>query len=121
MSTSEPRSESRQTPRHPVRLSAEVRHDGRTYTAVTRDLSVGGVCIEAQQVAPEGAVLEVGLFLVVDDVEDASRPPLAMRGKVAWVAPGVGGAPGAMGIRFDGLSAKQMAGITGFLKLLPSQ
>src|SRR5207247_897592 len=100
-------------------LSAEVQHGGRTFTAVTRDLSAGGVCLEAQRVLPEGDALEVALFLVVDDVEDASHPALEMRSKIAWAVPGEDGQPGRMGIRFEGISSGQMAGLTRFLQMVP--
>jgi len=112
--------EARQNPRVEVRLSAEVEIGGKTFTATTRNLSIGGVCVEAHVDVTDGAELKVGLFLVFDDIEDATRPPLEMRGRVAWSAPGEGGSPTTMGIRFDSVSAPQMAGLTKFLKLIPT-
>ncbi len=113
--------DARKDPRVEVRLSAEVEMDGRVHTAITRNLSVGGVCLEAHLEVADGAELKIGLFLVEDDVEDATREPLAMRGKVAWSAPGEQeGAPSTIGIRFESVSAAQMAGLTRFLKLVPA-
>ena len=97
-------------------MSAEVHHGGRIFTATTRDLSTGGMCLESNRLLPEGEGVLVGLFLVVDDVEDASQPPLEIRGKVAWTAPGEEGRTGTMGIRFEGVSSTQMVGLSRLLK-----
>ncbi|MSP62797.1 MAG: PilZ domain-containing protein [Myxococcales bacterium] len=107
----------RQTPRLAVRLSAELRHGEHTFTAVTRNLSIGGVCIESDVPLKEGDALSVGLFLVVDDVEDSTRPPLELQGRVAWVTPGEQG-KAIMGVRFERLSAYQTTGLTKFLKMM---
>src|SRR4051812_19683128 len=111
--------DARQSRRFTVRLSAEVNHGGKVFTATTRDLSVGGVCLESDRMVPEGDACAVGLFLVVDDVEDASQPTVEIKGKVAWSAPGDEGRAATMGIRFDAVSAGQLEGLTRFLKLLP--
>lgn len=110
--------EGRSSPRIDVRLSAEVACDGRTFTALTRNLSIGGVCLEAGAAVAEGAVLSIALFLVVDDVEDATRAPLEIRGRVAWATPGGDGEPTIVGVRFESVSALQMAGLTKFLKMV---
>jgi hypothetical protein len=113
--------DNRKSQRFQIRLSAEVSFSGKVFTATTRDLSVGGVCLESDRLLPEGNALTVGLFLVVDDVEDSTQPPLEMRGKVAWSTPGEGDQPGTMGVRFEGVSATQMTGLTRFLRMLPQQ
>ena len=112
--------DARQAPRTSVRLSAEVHYGGKVFTTTTKDLSVGGVCLESDRLLPVGNPLQVGLFLVVDDVEDATQPPLEVRGKVAWTTPGEPGQKGAMGVRFDAVSAGQMAGLTRFLRMMPA-
>ena len=112
--------ENRKNPRYAIRLSAEVAYNGKVFTAVTRDLSIGGLCLETDRLLPEGQALQMGLFLVVDDVEDANTPVLEMRGKVAWAAAGDEGRPSTMGIRFEALSASQMAGLNRLLKLIPA-
>jgi hypothetical protein len=108
---------SRGNPRVPVRLSAEVRVGERTFTGVTRNLSLGGVCLEGELSLPEGAPLTVGLFLVIDDVEDATRPPLEITGKVAWIT-AEGRGRSILGVRFDRLAPFQTAGLTKFLNLV---
>jgi hypothetical protein len=112
--------ENRSSPRIHVRLSAEVRSAGRAFTATTRDLSVGGVCLEADRTLGEGDAVQITLFLVVDDVEDASQPPIELRGRVAWSAPGEEGRLSTMGVRFEGLSSTQMSGLTRYLKMIPA-
>ena len=109
--------ETRHVSRFRVRLGAEVRHGGRTFTARTRDLSVAGVAIDSDHHLPEGSALQIGLFIVVDEVEDSSYTPLEVRGKVAWAAPSEGLGPGAMGIRFDALSPGQVAGVNRYLRM----
>ena len=109
--------ETRKAPRIDVRLSAEVTHQGRVFTVTTRNLSVGGVCLESAVALPDGAELGVGLFLVFDDVEDATRPPLALKAKVAWSAPPENPpGPTVLGLRFESVSAQQLDGLTRFLK-----
>jgi hypothetical protein len=111
--------EARQNRRYNVRLSAEVTYRGELFTATTRDLSVGGVCLESRRTVPEGDPLRVALFLVVDEIEDPSQPSIDLTGKVAWAAPGEEGRPGTLGVRFEGLTPMQQAGLNRFLKLLP--
>jgi hypothetical protein len=69
-----------------VRLSAEVRAAGRRHAAATRNLSLGGCCIESAYPLVEGATLDLALFVVVDDVELANLPPLECRASVQWTA-----------------------------------
>lgn len=106
----------RTSPRVSIRMSAEVVANGRTFTATTRDLSTGGVCLEADRLLPEGQAVQIGLYLVFDDVEDSTQPPLEIRGKVAWAAQADEGTPAMMGIRFEGISSTQMLGLSKLLK-----
>ena len=81
---------------------------------------MGGVCLEVERAPLEGESVDVSLFLVDDEVEDASHPALAMRGRVAWTAQPEERKRATMGVRFEGVSALQMAGLSRFLRLLPS-
>ena len=109
-------SKTRQSPRVVVRLSAELKLGGQTHTVVTRNVSLGGVCLEGGPPLAQDAEVRIALFLVIDDVEDAVRPPLDVRGKVAWCTPAEGGQPAVTGIEFLGLSAHQQAGLGKYLK-----
>jgi c-di-GMP-binding flagellar brake protein YcgR len=79
-----PYSHRRQFQRTQIRMSAEVHLGESTMTATTRDLSEGGVGLELAKALPEGAEVTLGLFLVVDGVEEERLPPLWVKGRVAW-------------------------------------
>jgi hypothetical protein len=106
--------EQRQHPRRDVRLSAEVVSEQTTFTATTRNLSVGGCCLDADYVFHEDATLHLSLFLVVDGVEDARMPPLVARGTVQWTAE-TDDCRHSAGIRFIGLSDAQTQWLEQFL------
>lgn len=77
--------DSRAHPRYQIRVSAELRLEaGEELTCVTRDLSLGGVGVDAQRPLSEGEPLGVELFVVVDDIEDETTVPLKVHGRVAW-------------------------------------
>jgi hypothetical protein len=107
-------------PRFEIRLAAEmVLSGGRRATAVTRDLSEGGSCVESAYALPEGETIDVALFVVVDGVEEASLPPLRIKATVQWTAQNDEGPIDARhigGLRFEDLSAAQAAWIARFLK-----
>jgi len=105
-----PHEQRRQFARVPVRMSAEVHIGDTTFTATTRDLSQGGCGLEAAQPLPEGVELTLGLFLVVDEVEEAAVPPLWVKGRVAWSGELDSGGTIA-GIRFEVITEAQKAWI----------
>lgn len=107
----------RQSPRLPVRLSAELRIGDKTATALTRNLSTGGVCLEGAPALREGASVTVGLFFVVDDVEDATIAPLEIGGKVAWVTRDEK-ASSLVGVRFERVSAFQLNALMKYLRVV---
>ena len=98
----------RQHHRIPIRMSAELRVNGATFTATTRDVSVAGVGVEPEQPIAEGTEITLGLFLVVDDVEEEKTPPLWVKGRVAWTAELADGRPIA-GVRFEVITDQQKA------------
>ena len=74
----------RQFQRVQIQMSAEIHFGGNVFTGTTRDLSEGGVGLEASKALPEGGEVTLGLFLVVDGVEEERVPPLWVKGRVAW-------------------------------------
>jgi hypothetical protein len=90
-----------------VRMSAEVRTTRSVFTATTRDLSEAGAGIEADRPFVEGEELALGLFLVVDGVEEET-PPLWVKAKVAWTGETDAGLHTA-GLRFAVISNEQRA------------
>lgn len=100
----------RQHSRVPLRMSAEVHVGERSFTATTRDLSEGGCGLDLKELLPEKAEVTLGLFLVVDDVEDERMPPLWVKGRVAWASQ-VGGEGLVAGTSGAAAGARAMAGI----------
>lgn len=98
--------------RYKIHLSAEISTATGRFTATTRDLSVGGSCLEGGYPFEEGAEIDLSLFVVVDGIEDSSTPPLRTRGIVQWTAENED-APAATrhlaGVRFDHLTEDQRA------------
>ncbi len=110
--------ESRRAPRYALRLSAELLVAGKVVTGTTRNLSMGGVCVEIDRPVGEGAALTLRLFLVEDDIEAAESRELELMGKVQWMAEADRGY--AVGIQFQNLSGTQMNALIGALKTLES-
>jgi hypothetical protein len=103
----------RQT-RFVIRLSAELRVDGKLVTGVTRNLSEGGVCVEIDRPIAEAATVRLKLFVVEDDVEAEGAHGLELTGMVQWAAEADRG--WAIGLKFDALSPTQAAALNAALK-----
>ena len=101
-----PGQQQRQFTRLALRMSAEVHTENGIFTAVTRDLSEGGVGIELAQLLREAELVTLGLFLVVDDVEEERVPPLWVKGRVVWASELDSGGATA-GVRFEVITAQQ--------------
>jgi c-di-GMP-binding flagellar brake protein YcgR len=101
-----PHSHRRQFQRAQIRMSAEVHLGESVVTATTRDLSEGGVGLELGKALPEGAEVTLGLFLVVDGVEEERVPPLWVKGRVAWAGE-LDDRRHAAGIRFEVITDAQ--------------
>lgn len=76
----------RQHARIALRMSAEVHVGDSSFTATSRDLSEGGCGLELKQSLPEGSEITLGLFMVIDDVEEERVPPLWVKGRVVWTS-----------------------------------
>lgn len=120
-STTPPRSSAnrRAHPRFDIRLAAELSlPNGKTTAAVTRDLSVGGTCVESAYPLVDGSEIRVALFVVVDGVEEASLPSLRVDATVQWTAQNDEAAIEVRhmaGLKFAGLSEAQSAWIKRFV------
>jgi c-di-GMP-binding flagellar brake protein YcgR len=110
----------RQHARFDVKLSAELTLGEEIFTAITRDISEGGVGLELDRPLPEGTELGINLFLVIDDVEDERSQPLRVRGFVAWCAER-DEAEWAAGIRFAEVAANQQQWLKQFLTYVAKQ
>ena len=101
-----------------LHLSAELILGDNIFTAVTRDLSVGGCCLESAYGLPEGAIIELSLFLVVDGLEDADTPPLVVGARVQWTAQNEDAEVESRhlsGLRFEDVTAEQQSWLENFL------
>jgi len=98
----------RRHPRFDIKLSAEVHVDGQSFTASTRDVSEGGVGLAVDRPVSENAEVTLGLFLVIDGVEDERFPPLWVKGRVAWSGEGDDGTR-TVGVRFEVITDAQKA------------
>jgi hypothetical protein len=90
-----------------IRMSAEIRSDRMVFTATTRDLSEAGAGLEADRPLVEGEEIALGLFLVVDGVEEET-PPLWVKARVAWTGETDAGLHSA-GVRFAVITDEQRA------------
>jgi c-di-GMP-binding flagellar brake protein YcgR len=110
--------EKRHQPRYDVRLSAELRNrSGVLITATTKNVSTGGAALELDHAALEDdQELALALFLVVEGVEDPSKPPLEVRAKVMWTGESDDGSFTA-GVRFEKITPEQTKWLERFLEV----
>src|SRR5262245_23033391 len=108
----------RRQPRYDVRLSAEFRAKGGTLeTAVTKNVSTGGAALEMNHAAlHDDQELELSLFLVVEGVEDPSKPPLRVLARVMWTGEADDGSFAA-GVRFEKITPEQTKWLERFLEV----
>lgn len=111
--------EHRRHQRVDVALSAEIQREDGTFTAVTRNLSVGGAALEPERPLKDGELLRLSLFLVYDGIEDERTPPLIVGAKVMWTGEGDDGSHTA-GVRFENISPAQTDWLKRFLKVTES-
>ena len=119
MTTQDSGRERRQYQRYELRIAAEISYGDRQFTAVTRDMSAGGCCITAAYPLTELTTVQLNLFVVVDDVEEATMPALEVRAIVQWAAEN-DDAPTEQrhvaGLRFEGITDAQQQWLQGVLE-----
>jgi len=104
----------RATPRYDIRLSAELRVEGRVITGTTKNLSLGGLCVEIDRPLQESSLVRLTLFVVEEDVETEGARGLELTGTVQWTAEGDRGY--SIGVRFGTLNAAQQTALANALK-----
>ena len=87
-------------PRFDIRLSAELKIENARLTGTTRNLSIGGVCVEVDRPIGEGKQLGLTLFIVEEDIEAEGD-----RGY-------------AIGIRFADMTAQQKTALNNALRAM---
>ena len=97
--------EKRTHPRVPLVAKVEAEAEGRTFLAVTQDISSGGMRIATANPASVGASVELTIVL------PGSEQKIRVRGIVRHHAAG-----SSMGIQFENLSDADLAAIRAFLE-----
>jgi len=92
----------RTDPRYARRLDVEVVAGNHTHTATTGNISLGGVFLETDETFPLQSRLQIR-FRIPTQPE-----PIEVTGEVRWVEPGGPNQPAGMGIRFQGLRAREV-------------
>lgn len=100
----------RTDPRYARRLEVEIIAAGETRTATTRNISLGGVFIEASQPLPLQTRLQIR-FKIPTHPE-----AIEVSGEVRWVEPGETDQPCGMGVRFQGLRAREVWALNRFFQ-----
>ena len=98
------RKERRANPRAHLAAQVEVLQEGRSFIAVVRNLSTGGVLIYTANPAPVGSRLELVFTLPERDA------PVRARAIVRHVIDG-----SSMGVQLEGLSAEDAAAVRAFV------
>ena len=95
--------------RYERRVDIDLVHDGVTFSAVTRNISLGGVFVESDRSLPFGARIRLS-FRVPTQGE-----PIVVDGQVRWLEMDEGHVKG-IGIRFEGLRARDVWALNKFFE-----
>ena len=104
MTAAPPGIERRAHPRVPLATKVEAESEGRSFIAITCDISSGGMMIFTANPIPEGETVQLTFAL------PGAEQPLRIQAVVRHVVEGKG-----MGLQFDSLSEKDRAAIRAFL------
>jgi uncharacterized protein (TIGR02266 family) len=100
----------RTDPRYDRRVEVEIVAAGKQYRVTTRNLSLGGMFVDTDDLLPEQTTIQVRFKV-------PTQPELVdVAGEVRWVEPGTDGKPGGMGIRFQGLRARDVWALNRFFQ-----
>lgn len=100
----------RTDPRYARRLEVEVLAGEQRTVATTRNISLGGVFVETTAPLPLQTRLQIR-FRIPTQPE-----PIEVSGEVRWVEPGEGDQLPGMGIRFQGLRAREVWALNRFFQ-----
>ena len=89
-----------------VRLGVEIETATDSFTAYTRDVSVGGAALVCERPLHDGDGVRLALFVVYDGIEDERIPPLITSARVQWAAETDDGSHSA-GVHFEGMTQAQ--------------
>jgi type IV pilus assembly protein PilZ len=100
----------RTDPRYARRLEVEVLVGEDRQVATTRNISLGGVFVETTAPLPLQTRLQIRFRI------PTQSEPIEVGGEVRWVEPGGGEQPPGMGIRFQGLRAREVWALNRFFQ-----
>jgi uncharacterized protein (TIGR02266 family) len=100
----------RTDPRYARRLEVELQAGENRQQAVTRNISLGGVFVESEKPYPLQTRLQIRFRI-------PTQPELIeVAGEVRWIEPASEGQPSGMGIRFQGLRAREVWALNRFFQ-----
>jgi uncharacterized protein (TIGR02266 family) len=100
----------RTDPRYERRLEVEIVADGKRQTGHSRNISLGGMFVDAAEVLPVQTTIQVRFYV------PTQPEPIDVTGEVRWAEKGE--RPG-MGIRFQGLRARDVWALNRFFQTTP--
>lgn len=100
----------RTDPRYDRRVEVELVFDGKKSSALTKNISLGGMYVETLDLIPADTTLQVR-FRVPTQPEAVD-----VSGEVRWVDRGGPGKPNGIGIRFHGLRARDVWALNRFFQ-----
>jgi uncharacterized protein (TIGR02266 family) len=100
----------RTDPRYARRLDVEILHGDAAYPAITRNISLGGMFVETMNPLPLSTKVQIR-FQVPTQPE-----PVLVEGEVRWLENGQGENPMGMGIRFQGMRAREVWALNRFFQ-----
>ena len=106
-------------PRFALALAAELRTPSFRTAGTTRNVSVGGVCVEIDRELKDGEQLDLSLYVVEDDIEAEGKTTLDLRATVQWCAEADRGY--AVGLKFVDPPPQKLAMLERVLAMLPPE
>lgn len=103
----------RTDPRYDRRIEVDLQADGKRTSAVTKNISLGGMFVETLDPLIVGATVQVK-FKVPTQPE-----PIEVTGEIRWLERGAAASAGGMtgmGIRFHGLRAREVWALNRFFQ-----
>ena len=89
-------------PRYDRQLEIEVLFEGKKQTSTTRNISLGGLYLESASPLPIGTTVQLRFLL------PTQPEPVEVAGDVRWVVKKGAGDQSGIGIRFQGLRARDV-------------
>lgn len=100
----------RTDPRYDRRIEVDLSAEGKRSSAVTKNISLGGMFVETLEPLTVGTTLQVR-FKVPTQPE-----PIEVTGEVRWIERGAPGKLTGMGVRFQGLRAREVWALNRFFQ-----